>query len=86
MDYSLFKKKLGQAGLSVTDFAELMQMTGNSVSNYSSKGYVPVHLAVAVTLMSEMAYRNIEFKSLLAKAHTEDAPRVMSAPIHLTQL
>lgn len=85
MDYSLFKKKLGQAGLSVNDFAELMQMTGNSVSNYSSKGYVPVHLAVAVTLMSEMAYRNIEFKSLLAIARVQTDPRV-STPIHPTQL
>ena len=86
MDYSLFKKKLGQAGLSVTDFAELMQMTGNSVSNYSSKGYVPVHLAVAVTLMSEMAYRNIEFKSLLAEAHTQAASHLKSSPSHLPQL
>lgn len=79
MDYTVFKKKLGQAGLSVNDFAELMQITGNSVSNYSSKGYVPVHLAVAVTLMSEMAYRNIEFKSLLSETHVENKPRIKSA-------
>lgn len=86
MDYGIFKKKLGQAGLSVSDFAELMQITGNSVSNYSSKGYVPVHLAVAVTLMSEMAYRNIEFKSLLAETHAQAARRVKSTPLYLTQL
>lgn len=65
MEYAIFKKKLGQAGLTVTDFAGIMQLNCNSVSNYSSKGRVPVHLAVAVTLMSEMAYREIDFRSIL---------------------
>lgn len=88
MDYIIFKKKLGQAGLSVTEFAELMHINCNSVSNYSSKGYVPVHLAVAVTLMSEMAYRNIDFKSLLIKSNTRipSNTSVKTTSQHLTQL
>lgn len=65
MEYAAFKKKLGQAGLSVSEFAGIMQINCNSVSNYCSKGFVPVHLAVAATLMSEMAYRGIDFKSVL---------------------
>ncbi|MGK8709162.1 hypothetical protein ACRS5L_22410 [Metapseudomonas otitidis] len=73
-DYGIFniQKKLGQAGLSVMDFAGLMQINCNSVSNYSSKGYVPVHLAVAATLMSEMAYRDIDFKSILLRSIRQD--------------
>lgn|GEM_PF-5030363 len=86
MEYSVFKKKLGQAGLSVADFAGLMQLNCNSVSNYSSKGHVPVHLAVAVTLMSEMAYRDIDFKSILLRStsldmHAETVPCKELTPV-----
>lgn len=65
MHYEEFKRQLGKAGLSIKEFADLMRISCNSVSNYASKGEVPAHLAIAVTLMSEMADGKLDFRSAL---------------------
>lgn len=65
MPYDEFKRLLGKAGLSIKEFADLMRISCNSVSNYASKGNVPTHLAIAVTLMSEMAEAKLDFRSAL---------------------
>lgn len=65
MSYEEFKRLLGKAGLSVKDFADLMRISCNSVTNYASRGTVPAHLAIAVTLMSEMAEAKLDFRSAL---------------------
>lgn len=65
MNYEEFKRRLGKAGLSVKEFADLMYISCNSVSNYAAKGFVPVHLAIAVTLMSEMAENKLDFRCAL---------------------
>ncbi len=67
MRYEEFKRRLGKAGLTIRDFAGLIGVCGSTVSNYAGKGAVPAHLAVSVTLMSELADHGIDFRpSLLA--------------------
>ena len=52
MDYDEFKRNLRTVGLSVGEFAELMQMPHRqSISNYSKIGVVPGYLEVIVALM-----------------------------------
>lgn len=65
MSYKEFKRRLGKAGLSVKEFATLMRIECNSVSNYAAKGTVPVHLAVAAVLMAEMADSGLDFRIAL---------------------
>lgn len=79
VNYEEFKRRLGKAGLSVKEFADLVQISCNSVSNYSARGDVPVHLAIAVTLMSEMADHHLDFRSALQSLDVkEKKPRGQS--------
>ena len=66
MTYNEFKRQLGKAGLSVKDFAELIQHHPNTITNYSLTG-VPRQLAIIATLMGEMAEHGIDFHSTLAR-------------------
>lgn len=65
MHYDEFKRRLGKAGLSVREFAELMHVSCNSISNYAAKDSVPGHIAISVTLMSEMADNGLNFRPAL---------------------
>jgi len=80
VNYEEFKRRLGKAGLSVKEFADLVQISCNSVSNYAAKGAVPAHLAIAATLMSEMAEHKLDFRSALQNLDIkEKKPRGQSA-------
>ena len=64
MPYADFLGELRKAGLSVREFAELIGMNPNSISNYARTGELPAHLsliAVLVVGISEMGgdYRRI---------------------------
>ncbi|WP_281184647.1 hypothetical protein [Trichlorobacter lovleyi] len=65
MDYSEFERQINKAGLSIGEFADMIKMNRNSVTNYSSKEYVPTHLAVIAVLVGELKERNIEFRKLI---------------------
>lgn len=67
MTYDQFLAELGKAGLSVRAFADLIGMNRNSVSNYSSSGAVPQHLAQISVLLSEMNVRGIPYRTALAR-------------------
>lgn len=67
MTYEEFSRQLGKAGLTVREFADLIKMHPNSITNCRKKGDVPSHLAVAVALMGEMAERHIDFRNVLSK-------------------
>jgi hypothetical protein len=71
MNYDEFTRQLGKAGLNARQFADLIRMNPNSVTNCSKKGEVPAHLAVIVSLMGEMAEHRIDFKAVLAKVEIE---------------
>jgi hypothetical protein len=66
MTYGEFQRQLGKAGLNNREFAELIQMNRNSLTNYAQSGEVPAHLAVISTLLGEMAERKIDYVALLS--------------------
>lgn len=65
MGYEEFRRHLGKAGLTVREFAALMQLNTNSISNYASTDRVPSHHAVAVALMSELAEHKLDFRAVI---------------------
>ncbi len=60
MTYAEFLSELDEAALSVRDFAALMHMHPNSISNYARLGEVPAHLAVIVALLGELRRNNVD--------------------------
>ncbi len=65
MTYEEFRRQLGKAGLTSKQFADLVKLNSNSVTNYATHGEVPAHWAIVAVLMGEMAERKIDFKSIL---------------------
>ena len=68
MPYADFLEELRKTGLSVREFAELIGMNPNSISNYARTGELPTHLALIAVLVvgiSEMGgdYRRINVES-----------------------
>lgn len=59
MSYDEFISELGKAGLSVRDFAALLSMRANSVSNYSKRGKVSSHLGIIAALLAELRLNGI---------------------------
>ena len=59
MSYDVFISELGKAGLSVRDFAALVGMRANSVSNYSKRGEVSSHLGIIAALLAELRVNGI---------------------------
>ena len=71
MDYEEFQRQLGKAGLSIREFAALIKMRHNSVTNYSKTGEVPSHLAVISALLGEMGERHIDFRQVISRIEIE---------------
>lgn len=67
MRYPEFRRNLGKAGLTVKEFAELVSLRANSVSNYAVVGQVPTHLAAIAALMGEMAEHQLDFRQVLQR-------------------
>ena len=67
MEYSEFRRHLGKAGLSIGEFAALIHVLPNSVSNYSKKRAVPVVYAIAAVLLGDAADRQIPFRHVLSR-------------------
>ena len=60
MTYSEFQIELINSGLSIKDFASLIGMHPNSVTNYKSKGVLPLNLAIVITLLAELKINGID--------------------------
>lgn len=71
MEYDEFKRRLGKAGVTVREFAELVKLRPNSITNYARQGEVPSHLAVIVTLMGELAENRMDFREALSRISIE---------------
>lgn len=71
MTYEEFRRQLGKAGLTAKDFAELVKLNSNSITNYAKSGEVPSHLAVIAALLGEMAERKIDFRDVLSRIEIE---------------
>ncbi|HGL3663086.1 TPA: helix-turn-helix domain-containing protein [Acinetobacter baumannii] len=65
MTYSDFISELRKAKISVREFADLIGMNPNSISNYARSGEVPTHLAVIIVLIAEMVRKNIDYQILI---------------------
>jgi transcriptional regulator with XRE-family HTH domain len=66
VDYQAFINELGKAGLNVRQFADLVGMNRNSVSNYAN-GSVPRHLALIAVLLGELNLRDIDFRPAVSR-------------------
>ena len=67
MPYTEFQRLVGKAGLSIKEFAALLDMKPNSITNYSKQGVVPTHLAVIVALISTMKDEGLDFYPIFEK-------------------
>ena len=67
MSFSYFHRLIGKAGLSIKEFAELLGMKPNSITNYSKQGVVPTHIAVIVALISTMKDEGLDFYPIFEK-------------------
>ena len=81
MTYDEFQRQIGKAGLNIREFADLVKMNRNSVSNYARTGEVPSHLAVIAVLLGTMADHHIDFQTALEALELRPKkPRGGSAP------
>jgi len=71
MTYEEFRRQLGKSGLTAKEFAELVKLNSNSITNYAKSGEVPSHLAVIAALLGEMAERKIDFRDVLSRIEIE---------------
>lgn len=81
MTYKEFLCELGKAGLTAREFAGLIRMNPNSVTNCAAKGVVPSHWAALAALMGEMNERKVDFRRVLARIEIEPKkPRGAAEP------
>ncbi|MFB5708324.1 XRE family transcriptional regulator [Acinetobacter radioresistens] len=71
MNYIEFRRQLGKAGLTTGEFAELVKMSSNAVTNCSKKGVVPSHLAIIAALMAVMADNKLDFRAVFNEIEIE---------------
>ena len=67
MPYTELQRLVGKAGLSIKEFAALLDMKPNSITNYSKQGVVPTHIAVIVALISTMKDEGLDFYRIFEK-------------------
>ena len=67
MPYTEFQRLVGKAGLSIKEFAALLDMKPNSITNYSKQGVVPTHIDVIVALISTMKDEGLDFYPIFEK-------------------
>jgi hypothetical protein len=66
MTYEDFNHQLKKARLTISEFADLVGMKRNSVSNYSKPGSVPSHLGVIAVLLALLAEHNVDPREALS--------------------
>lgn len=81
MTYSEFQTELINSGLSIKDFASLIGMHPNSVTNYKSKGVLPLNLSIIVALISELKGKGIDPEPIIEQVkrkHLQDIVGVIA--------
>jgi len=71
MNYDEFKRQLGKAAVTASEFGRLVKLNPNSVTNYSVRGTVPNNLAVIAVLMGEMAENKVDFRRVLQETELQ---------------
>lgn len=67
MPYSEFQRLVGKAGLTIKEFAKLLGMNPNSLTNYKKVGVIPSHIAITISLMSSMRDNGMDFYEVFEK-------------------
>nr|WP_244619859.1 XRE family transcriptional regulator [Methylobacterium oryzae] len=81
MLYADFLTELERAGLTIREFASLVQMRPNSVSNYASRGEIPTHLGIIAALISELNKHGVGHQSVFGRLHLSGKrPRGRAGP------
>lgn len=76
MDYAAFQQVVSDAGLSLRQFAHLLKLNPNSITNCKRRNAVPAHLVVIALLVRELASHDIDYQSVIDRAGiTPNAPR-----------
>lgn len=75
MTYEQFKRRLKKAGLTIVEFAALLNMNKASITNYSVVGHIPDHLSVIVALMAAMADADLDFRPVVERLNIERKAR-----------
>ncbi len=65
MTYDEFQHQIGKAGLSVHKFTDQVKMHRNSLTNHAKHGKAQSLLVVIATLLSTMANKKVDFRSIL---------------------
>ncbi len=72
MDYDSFIAELAAANLSGREFARLMKLNPNSVSNCKEKGVVPSHWAVIAALTRTLHEHGIDYRPVFEQVPIEE--------------
>lgn len=67
MTYDAFVAELSRAGLTIREFADLLGMRPNSITNNRKRGEVPDHLAVIAALLSELRRTGVQVEPVFAR-------------------
>jgi hypothetical protein len=65
MEYIEFRRQLGKAGLTNLEFADMVKINSNSLTNYKKSGEVPSHWAIVALLMGHMSDNKLDFKEVI---------------------
>ncbi len=75
MNYKEFVRNIKKSGLNLNEFAALLKMTPQSLSNLKNKNKVPKHLAIIAILIGEMGDKQIDFLDPIQKINIEPQKR-----------
>jgi predicted transcriptional regulator len=67
LDYREFRRHLGKAGFSVNQFAELLEVRPNSVSNYRRMPTVPRIYSLLAVLLGDCVDRGVDVTTLFER-------------------
>ena len=67
MPYADFLEELKKTGLSVREFAELIGMNPNSISNYARTGELPTHLALIAVLVVGISEMGGDYRQIMSR-------------------
>ena len=72
MDYEELKRNIRKAGLDIKDFAELIKVNPNSITNLKSKKKIPKNIGIIAVLLGEMKEAKLPFKDFLNSLDLEE--------------
>ena len=81
MPYEDFLEELRKTGLSVREFAELIGMNPNSISNYARTGQLPTHLALIAVLVVGISEMGGDYRRIMSRVERCPQENLGAAPV-----